>query len=433
MADMDSTAIIEALSRTVPAAGLEAVKAGDGMPTIYVALEQLVDTCFALRDLPELRFAFLADLLPVDYLPREPRFEVVYLLASLGTSGFGETAKRLRVKVRVPAGEHASLPSVSSVWPAANWSEREAYDLFGHPFRGSPGSAPHPDAGRLGRPSAAQGLPGPDQDEGEGVRAAAGLEGAVRRQHRGDERAGAERLMEQTDAEIVTGIFNEAIAVHTRVRGLGHGPVLEAARAISSAFDADRKLLIFGNGGSAADAQHMATELVVRFVRERRALPAVALSADTSVITATANDYAFDRVFARQIEALGRSGDVAFAISTSGGSPNVIAAVGSGDGRDLTMALTGRDGGALGQGAEVHINVPDASTLQGPGSSPDAHSRNSRGHGTKIYRNGSGPYRPPAPRTVTQPERPGDPGFGRTTIRLIRLLTTGLRHDQRLD
>jgi phosphoheptose isomerase len=171
--------------------------------------------------------------------------------------------------------------------------------------------------------------------------------------------------MEQTEAEIVTGIFNETIAVHTRVRGLGHGPLLEAARAISSAFDADRKLLIFGNGGSAGDAQHMATELVVRFVRERRALPALALSADTSVITATANDYAYDRVFVRQIEALGRSGDVAFAISTSGGSPNVLAAIGAATARGLrTIALTGRDGGPIGAAAEIHINVPDASTAR---------------------------------------------------------------------
>jgi NADH-quinone oxidoreductase subunit C len=137
----------------VPAEGLEAARAGDGMPTIYVAREQLVDTCFALRDLPELRFAFLADLLPVDYLPREPRFEIVYLLASLGMGGFGETAKRLRVKVRVPGGEHASLPSVSSVWPAANWSEREAYDLFGLHFDG------HPDLRRILMPDDWEGFP----------------------------------------------------------------------------------------------------------------------------------------------------------------------------------------------------------------------------------------------------------------------------------
>jgi len=133
---MESDAIIQILSRTVPASGLESVPSGDGMPTLYVAREQLVETCRALRDTPELGFAFLADLLPVDYLPREPRFEIVYLLASLGVAGFGETPKRLRVKVRV-SGTEPSVPSVASVWPAAGWSEREAYDLFGIHFPGN--------------------------------------------------------------------------------------------------------------------------------------------------------------------------------------------------------------------------------------------------------------------------------------------------------
>lgn len=149
---MDATAIIEVLSRTVPAAGLEPVQSADGMPTIYVASEQLVDSCRALRDTPELRFVFLADLLPVDYLPREPRFELVYLLASLGMSGFGESPKRLRIKVRVP-GSHPTLPSVSSVWPAANWSEREAYDLFGIHF------TDHPDLRRILMPDDWEGHP----------------------------------------------------------------------------------------------------------------------------------------------------------------------------------------------------------------------------------------------------------------------------------
>jgi len=149
---MESDAIIEVLSRTVPAAGLERVASADGMPTFYVALEQLVDTCRALRDSPDLEFAFLADLLPVDYLPREPRFEIVYLLASLGVAGFGATPKRLRVKVRVP-GANPSVPSVSSVWPAASWSEREAYDLFGIHF------SDHPDLRRILMPEDWEGFP----------------------------------------------------------------------------------------------------------------------------------------------------------------------------------------------------------------------------------------------------------------------------------
>lgn len=149
---MESDAIIEALSRTVPRGGLEPVTSGDGMPTLYVAVEQLLDTCRALRDTPELRFAFLADLLPVDYYPREPRFEIVYLLASLGTPGFGETPKRLRVKVRLP-GTNPAAPSVSSVWPAAGWSEREAFDLFGIHF------SDHPDLRRILMPEDWEGFP----------------------------------------------------------------------------------------------------------------------------------------------------------------------------------------------------------------------------------------------------------------------------------
>ena len=150
---MDSTAIIETLSRAVPALALESAHTGDGMPTLYVGLDQLVDTCRALRDTPELRFAFLADLLPVDFLPREPRFEITYLLASLGTGGFGDTPKRLRLKVRVPGGDGVMVPSVSSVWPAANWAEREAYDLFGIHFSN------HPDLRRILMPEDWEGFP----------------------------------------------------------------------------------------------------------------------------------------------------------------------------------------------------------------------------------------------------------------------------------
>ncbi len=149
---MESDAIVETLSRTVPANALERVTSGDGMPTIYVALDQLVETCRALRDTPELRFAFLADLFPVDYLPREPRFEIVYLMACIGTAGFGDTPKRLRVKVRVP-GTDPTVPSVASVWPAAAWSEREAYDLFGIHF------TDHPDLRRILMPDDWEGYP----------------------------------------------------------------------------------------------------------------------------------------------------------------------------------------------------------------------------------------------------------------------------------
>jgi D-sedoheptulose 7-phosphate isomerase len=142
-------------------------------------------------------------------------------------------------------------------------------------------------------------------------------------------------------------------------------PVVEASRAITSAFAAGGKLLAFGNGGSATDAQHLAAELVGRFERERDGLAALALTADGSVLTSLANDSTFDRVFARQIEALGRPGDVALGISTSGHSPNVLAGIEAANARGLTtVALTGRDGGAAGKMAAIHIHVADASTAR---------------------------------------------------------------------
>ncbi len=167
------------------------------------------------------------------------------------------------------------------------------------------------------------------------------------------------------DAAVVRTVFEEAIAVHERMRDLDHGAIVEAAAAIRAAMAAGGKLLIFGNGGSAADAQHFATELVVRFERRRAAFAALALSTDTSVLTAAANDFGYERVFARQVEALGRPGDVVLGISTSGESPNVLRGIEAASALGLrTIALTGRDGGALGAAAAIHINVPDASTAR---------------------------------------------------------------------
>jgi D-sedoheptulose 7-phosphate isomerase len=167
------------------------------------------------------------------------------------------------------------------------------------------------------------------------------------------------------DAAVVRAVFERAIAVHQRMREVEQKPIVEAARAIRKAIGSGGKLLIFGNGGSAADAQHFATELVVRFERQRGAFPALALSTDTSVLTAAANDFGFDRIFARQIEALGRPGDVAFGISTSGSSGNVLRGIEQAETAGLhTVALTGRDGGPLGAAARIHINVPEASTAR---------------------------------------------------------------------
>ena len=154
------------------------------------------------------------------------------------------------------------------------------------------------------------------------------------------------------------------IALHERVRQ-DSAPVLAAAAAVIEAFRNGGTLLLFGNGGSASDAQHVAAELVGRFQRERRALAAIAMTTDTSILTAIGNDYAFDRIFARQVEALGRKGDVAFGISTSGGSPNVVAALDAARARGLqTIALTGRDGGAVGRAAAIHVNVPSDATAR---------------------------------------------------------------------
>ncbi len=127
---------------------------------------------------------------------------------------------------------------------------------------------------------------------------------------------------------------------------------------IADALAAGRKLLLFGNGGSAADAQHLAAELVGRFQRERRPLPAIALTTDTSALTAIANDYGYDEVFARQVSALGAAGDVALAISTSGRSPSVLRAVDVC--RELgikTIGLTGGDGGTLARLVDLCLRV----------------------------------------------------------------------------
>jgi phosphoheptose isomerase len=158
---------------------------------------------------------------------------------------------------------------------------------------------------------------------------------------------------------LVRSALDDAIALHQRVKDGDATPVVNAAAAIVAALQRGGRLLLFGNGGSAADAQHVAAELVGRFQRERVALAALALTTDTSVLTSVANDYAFDRVFARQVEALGRPGDVALGISTSGASPNVVAALEAAHGIGMqTIALTGADGGAVGQAAAIHINVP---------------------------------------------------------------------------
>ena len=157
----------------------------------------------------------------------------------------------------------------------------------------------------------------------------------------------------------VETMLRDAARLHERAAGESVNAIVAAADAMLAAFGSGAKVLIFGNGGSAADAQHFACELVGRFLRERRALPAMALTADTVQLTAIANDYGFERVFVRQIEAHGRAGDVAVAISTSGTSANVLAGLQYARSRGLkTVAFTGGSGGSIGAAADVHVNVP---------------------------------------------------------------------------
>lgn len=139
--------------------------------------------------------------------------------------------------------------------------------------------------------------------------------------------------------------------------------VVDVAETMSSAIERGDKLLFCGNGGSAADAQHLAGEFVGRFMRERRALPALALAANASTLTAVGNDYGFDQVFSRQVQAFGRPGDVLVAISTSGNSANVNQAAEVAAGKGLiVVGLMGRDGGALRALCTHSVVVPADST-----------------------------------------------------------------------
>jgi NADH-quinone oxidoreductase subunit C len=144
--------ILEALAAAVPAGAVDAAPAADGMPAIYIAREHAPAVCEALRDLPALQFAFAADMTAVDFMPREPRYEVVVHLVSLGVPGFGDTPKRLRLKIRVP-GADARMPTLSGVWKSMNWAEREVYDMFGIHFEG------HPDLRRILMPDDWEGHP----------------------------------------------------------------------------------------------------------------------------------------------------------------------------------------------------------------------------------------------------------------------------------
>ncbi len=139
--------------------------------------------------------------------------------------------------------------------------------------------------------------------------------------------------------------------------------VAQAAMQIVTSLRAGGKVLFFGNGGSAADAQHLAAEFTGRYLKERRALPALALHGNSSAVTAIGNDYGFDQVFARQMEALGKEGDVAVGISTSGNSRNVVRALEVAKSKGIfTVALTGASGGAMKNVADCTLRIPSEET-----------------------------------------------------------------------
>ena len=144
-----------------------------------------------------------------------------------------------------------------------------------------------------------------------------------------------------------------------------HGAIKAAADTLISTFKQGKKILICGNGGSAADSQHIAAEFVVRYEKQRRALPAIALTTDTSILTAHPNDFEFETIFSRQIEALGESGDCLIAISTSGNSDNILDAVKMAKSKGMTtIALTGHDGGKLANVADQIVIVPSTVTAR---------------------------------------------------------------------
>lgn len=163
--------------------------------------------------------------------------------------------------------------------------------------------------------------------------------------------------------KIIQKRFKESGEVKARFLKENLSKLLEAIKLISQTFEAGNKIFFFGNGGSAADAQHIAAEFVNRYIMDRPPLPAISLATDTSVLTSISNDMTFDEIFSRQLKALGKDGDVAVGISTSGNSPNVLKAFEVAKELGMkTIALTGNDGGALVKIADISLVVSSSST-----------------------------------------------------------------------
>jgi D-sedoheptulose 7-phosphate isomerase len=165
------------------------------------------------------------------------------------------------------------------------------------------------------------------------------------------------------DTERLDAVLGETIALHERVRRGEVQPIVAAAAAIVAALNGGGKLLVLGNGGSAADAQHIAGEFLSRLYYDRSPTAAIALTTDSSVLTAIGNDYGYERVFERQVRGLGRPGDVLIAISTSGRSPNILAALRAArEGGLVVIGFTGRDGGDMASLCDVCLRAPSRDT-----------------------------------------------------------------------
>jgi len=163
----------------------------------------------------------------------------------------------------------------------------------------------------------------------------------------------------------IVKIFRESSRVKEAFINDNLGKLANVIEVVTAALKAGNKIMIFGNGGSAADAQHIAAEFVNRFIIERPPLPAIALTTDTSVLTSIGNDYDFSEIFAKQVRALGQDGDVAWGISTSGNSPNVLKALETAKKMGLvTLAFTGKDGGIIARMADHVLNVASSSTAR---------------------------------------------------------------------
>jgi len=162
---------------------------------------------------------------------------------------------------------------------------------------------------------------------------------------------------------LIDAFVAESLRVKSQFFQENRGRIAETAEVIAHSIRNGRKMLFFGNGGSAADAQHLAAEMVGRFGPDRSPMAAIALTTDTSILTAVGNDYGYEKVFARQIEALGQAGDTAIAISTSGNSPSVLEALDAARAKGLfTVGFTGETGGQMNDRAEVLFRVPSRQT-----------------------------------------------------------------------